>query len=181
MISGAYVNVLDYGATGDGTTDDTVAIQNAINAIVDTNSAPLTLTDCYFYTGVTYPRIVETASTRLETVNAFVGADNVLGIAPWVWQYPTLAAGWSNKGSSNPVARYRLGNNGYVELGGMVVGGTGTIFTLPVGYRPPKRVDLPVCANYAFGAILIDTTGNVTLNVGSATDVSLENIGFFIY
>ena len=32
MIAGAPINVLDYGATGNGTSDDTTAIQSAINA-----------------------------------------------------------------------------------------------------------------------------------------------------
>lgn len=38
MITGAYVNVLDYGATGDGTTNDAVAIQAAFSAANTTDS-----------------------------------------------------------------------------------------------------------------------------------------------
>jgi polygalacturonase len=44
MIEGAYANVLDYGAVGDGATNDTAAIQAAVNA-----------SDCvYFPPGKTY-------------------------------------------------------------------------------------------------------------------------------
>ena len=149
-------------------------------SVVDLGSRSILFCNCKFWTG-TYYRIVESGTPDLSAINAYVGEGNFTGTAPWVWKNPTLAVGWSNKGASNPVARYRLGNNGYVELGGMVVGGSGTIFTLPAGYRPNKQVDLPVVANNAFGSISIDTSGNIALVTGSATDVSLENTGFFIY
>jgi hypothetical protein len=42
MIQGAVVNVLDFGAVGNGTTDDTAAIQAAINSLATTSSASAT-------------------------------------------------------------------------------------------------------------------------------------------
>ena len=52
IINGAPINVLDYGAVGNGTTDDTVAIQAAIDAAAVNNQL------LYFPTG-TY-RVVDT-------------------------------------------------------------------------------------------------------------------------
>lgn len=41
MIDGAFLNVQDFGAVGDGTTDDTTAIQNALNAMMSYESRSL--------------------------------------------------------------------------------------------------------------------------------------------
>lgn len=41
MITGAEVNVLDFGAVGDGTTDDTYALQSALDAVFANNGGTL--------------------------------------------------------------------------------------------------------------------------------------------
>jgi len=55
MIDGAPVNVKDFGAVGDGVTDDTVAIQNAINACANSSITLFIPDGVFMYANVTVP------------------------------------------------------------------------------------------------------------------------------
>lgn len=69
---------------------------------------------------------------------------------------------------------------GNVHIRGLVKNGTAstTIFTLPVGYRPLKRLILGCASNNAFGRLDIDSNGNVNPGSGTSTWVSLAGITF---
>jgi len=75
MIAGAYVNVLDFGATGDGTTDDTAAIQAAFDYAKDNDNSTVFLPAGEYL--VSSPLIVEADTAGFKgTVNIIgVGAD----------------------------------------------------------------------------------------------------------
>lgn len=95
------------------------------------------------------------------------------------WATATLAGAWVNSfGAPYAPAGYCLDQLGCVRLRGSVSAGTGTIMTLPEGYRPKYNMFFPVYANAAMGRVLITTAGVVSLSVGSAP-VDLNAIQFY--
>lgn len=94
------------------------------------------------------------------------------------WIAATLAGTWTNFGSGWHTAAYRK-IDGVVYLRGLVTGGTGTILTLPAGYRPAATLMFPVVVQ-TWTATTELTSGGVTAhthtmtrnNVGSRSDVT---------
>ena len=65
--------------------------------------------------------------------------DHVHKVNDTGWQTPTLSGAWVNYSTGWRTARYRR-VDGLVIIEGLVRSGTGTIFTLPVGYRPLENL-----------------------------------------
>lgn len=78
-------------------------------------------------------------------------------------------------------ARYRRWGQ-YVVLAGLVKSGTGTIFTLPVGYRPSVPVGYSVVAGSGSALVTVSAAGVVAVaayaNTGSNAFVSLDSVKF---
>ena len=98
------------------------------------------------------------------------------------WAAASLNAGWSNTfGSPYPAVAYTIDALGRVNVRGTVTGGTGTIFTLPAGFRPTATMLFPTNANGAMGRLSVDSSGVVTLAAGTATSVDLSPLTFYIF
>lgn len=98
-------------------------------------------------------------------------------------QSVSFATGWSNNGGGyNDAKFYRSGGRVWLQ-GAVKNGGTGTgaIFTLDSGYRPPATMAFPVAIFGATGQITISTGGVVTdatFSAGSKAFLSLEGVSF---
>jgi hypothetical protein len=96
------------------------------------------------------------------------------------WVAPSLLNSWADYGSGYEPSGYMKDDFGFVHLKGIIKTGTppSIAFTLPVGYRPSNIVRFAINASGAFGSAYIDTSGNVYIESGTATQVSLSGIYF---
>jgi hypothetical protein len=91
---------------------------------------------------------------------------------------PTLVSPWADYANWQfAPARFRKDEVGCVYLSGLVWGGSGTIFTLPVGLRPAYTLIFPAVAN-GQGEVRVDPSGNVSMYSGANQYVSLDQINF---
>lgn len=87
------------------------------------------------------------------------------------WITPTLLNGVTNYASGLAPVRYYKNKFNTVCLDGISssVATETTIFALPVGYRPSKRLLVPTVINTGLGWIRIDSDGTVKLGNGSTS------------
>lgn len=91
---------------------------------------------------------------------------------------PNFQNSWTNAGGGLNTCAFYKNPFGEVRLKGSVTGGTtGTVFTLPAGYRPPGKAVFIVDANSFAGFVTVDTSGNVAIVTG-AGPVSLDGVSF---
>jgi hypothetical protein len=95
---------------------------------------------------------------------------------------PAFQNSWANNASpaTYPVAAFRKDPTGRVALRGLVNGGpTGVaMFTLPVGYRPPRALFFPTDANGAYARITVNADGSIVHSAGATSNVNLNVIAF---
>lgn len=92
------------------------------------------------------------------------------------WITPTLLNGVTNYAGGIAPVRYYKNEFNTVCLDGISssVATETTIFTLPVGYRPSKRLLVPTVINTGLGWIRIETDGSVKLGANSASSIYIS-------
>ncbi len=99
------------------------------------------------------------------------------------WSTLTLKNSWIDYNSSNwTTAGYTKTSAGMIVLKGLVKSGTATagtvIGTLPAGYRPAERLLFQTGSAGAVGRIDIETNGDISIQVGTNTWISLDGLNF---
>jgi len=95
---------------------------------------------------------------------------------------PAFQNSWANFGAPHDTAAYYKDNWGRVHFKGVIASGTATagtvMFTLPEEYRPYNTLVFATISNSALAEINVQSDGDVTIEVGSNVDLSLDGISF---
>ena len=112
---------------------------------------------------------INNPSTKLEVA----GGTTKLQQEDWI--SAPLANSWVNHSTEFNPAAYFKDSLGIVHLRGLVKSGSGTIFTLPVGYRPAYR-ELHCVQTYSNDSNLLNTAGRLDItNAGEVMMASGNN------
>ncbi|MFN2466130.1 MAG: hypothetical protein ABR598_07690 [Candidatus Dormibacteria bacterium] len=95
-----------------------------------------------------------------------------------VWIAPTLAGAWAVYAGNAP--GYRIDALGFVHLRGMLQGGSGTMFTLPVAYRPAQATQHDAAQGGGTYRVQVNADGTVVPIDAPATYGSLDGISFYV-
>ncbi len=132
------LNVLDFGAKGDGVTKDTVAIQKALDAAVAADGGTVMLPEGVFLTG----SLVIGANTTLQ----LAPRANILGSAD-IADYPVINVRWEGEFREGHRALLSASNAANVTITGGAIFGP----PLPLGKlrnpRGPVLIELTGCTN----------------------------------
>lgn len=142
----ASFNVRDFGATGDGVTKDTVAIQKALDACAAAGGGTVSVPDGIYLTG----SLVISPNTTLD----LAGRASLLG-SPDLADYPVVNIRWEGE--------FREGHRALIvatNAANVTIAGGGSIFGPPISLshlrnpRGPVLIELTGCTN----ALLRDFT-----------------------
>lgn len=101
--------------------------------------------------------------------------------ADMVWIAPTLLSSWLIFGSDWEDPAYAKDSQNIVHLRGLVRNGIigVTVFLLPAGYRPNKKLIFAVKDSTLVGGVDVLSSGEVRFRTGTASNwVSLSGISF---
>lgn len=127
-----------------------------------------------------------TTATHKDVVNARVTAINSAGNSGYgtssvtipLWTPFSLQNSWVDYSPPYASAAYTKTSAGVILLKGMIRSGSGTVATLPAGYRPAMQTMFTTTASQAASRIDIRSDGTIGVAVGSNTWVSLDGIEF---
>ncbi|HEY8886051.1 MAG TPA: prepilin-type N-terminal cleavage/methylation domain-containing protein [Candidatus Microsaccharimonas sp.] len=138
------------------------------------------------FTNQTTQSFPVTTATHQDVVSARVTAINSAGNSGYgtstatipLWASFALQNSWVDYSPPYSSAAYTKTSGGVIFLKGMVRSGSGTVATLPAGYRPSMSIMFETTSNQAGSRIDIRSDGTINVAVGSNAWASLDGIAF---